>query len=252
MLKRIARRIARALSPADVATRAALAPAAALRCTVAYNRFGAYSVPLSSSHRPAARAVLAGRVWEPDTLAEVTRRCRGGDVVHAGTYFGDFLPALARACTPGTLWAFEPNPENFRCARITAELNGLDNVALRHAGLGAAGGALLVATIGPDGEALGGASRLVRPGEALPGSVEVAVVAIDDVVPADRKVDVIQLDVEGSEGAALLGALATIVRCSPVLILESLFGGDRLPDEIASLGYAPTGTVHDNVIFARS
>ena len=68
----------------------------AVDCTLCENEFGRYAVPLSSRHRPAAQAVLAGGVWERETI-DCIRAHPERDVVHAGTYFGDFLPALSAA-----------------------------------------------------------------------------------------------------------------------------------------------------------
>jgi hypothetical protein len=113
-------------------------PSSVLDCRLSYNKFGGFCVPASSQHRPAAHAILTGRVWESETIEFITTRCGDGDVVHAGTYFGDFLPALSKACRPDArVWAFEPNTENYRCAKITIGLNGLQNVVLTNAGLGA-------------------------------------------------------------------------------------------------------------------
>ena len=69
-----------------------------LQCQVAYNMFGGYCVPLSSYCRPAAQAILNGQVWEPETIAELRKFAKigGGDVVHAGTYFGDFYRPFQR------------------------------------------------------------------------------------------------------------------------------------------------------------
>ncbi|MCK6370338.1 MAG: hypothetical protein L6Q83_03265, partial [Gammaproteobacteria bacterium] len=121
----------------------------ALKCAIGYNVYGAYCVPLSSRHRRAAMRILGGEVHEPQTVEFLRSHCDTGDVVHAGTYFGDFLPALSRACQ-GTVWAFEPNLENFRCATITVLLNDLRNIELRRAGLGAASGALPLLTVDTD------------------------------------------------------------------------------------------------------
>ena len=58
--------------------------------------------------------ILDARVWEPDTLDLARGVDPAGDVVHAGTFFGDFIPALARSRAPGALvWAFEPNRESY-------------------------------------------------------------------------------------------------------------------------------------------
>jgi hypothetical protein len=108
-----------------------------LHCCIAYNKYGGYCVPMSGVHRPAARRVLAGEVWEVPTIEFMSSRYTGGDIVHAGTYFGDFLPPLARfASEDARIWAFEPNPESYRCARITVEINQLGNVHIMNAGLG--------------------------------------------------------------------------------------------------------------------
>src|SRR5262249_33438548 len=117
---RVTRLLQGALAPRRGAAPPGALAAGVLDCEVAYNAHGAFCGPGASRHRPAARAILAGRIWEPETLAFLAANGAGGDVVHAGAYFGDFLPALARACGPaGKVWAFEPNDENFRCAQVT-------------------------------------------------------------------------------------------------------------------------------------
>jgi hypothetical protein len=62
---------------------------------IARNYHGQYCVPLASRHSPAARMVLAGDIREAATI-DVLRAAAPGDIVHAGAYFGDFLPALAK------------------------------------------------------------------------------------------------------------------------------------------------------------
>jgi hypothetical protein len=79
----------------------------------------------------------------------------------------------------------------------------------------------------------------------------VSVVALDDIVPATRKVTVLQLDVEGSEEQALMGALRTIKRCLPQIILESLpKDRDWFSNAILGLGYREIAKVHSNTVFA--
>lgn len=224
-----------------------------LNCSVAYNRYGGYCVPQSSRHRPAARTVLSGGVWEPDTIEFMVKHAVEGDIVHAGTYFGDFIPALSQSCgTRAKLWAFEPNPENYRCALITIAINNLKNVRILNAGLGSEHGLLPMKISDRGGTALGGASRLVVPHEeAAEGRfVEVEIVRLDDVVPPDRRVAILQLDVEGFEQSALGGAMATIRRCKPVIILENVPEPDWFCRTIQSLGYAASGTLHENTVFA--
>jgi FkbM family methyltransferase len=222
-----------------------------LQCSVSYNQFGAYCLPLSSRHRPAAQKIFSGEVWEPKTIEFMSKHCRGGDIVHAGTYFGDFIPALSKACdTDAKVWAFEPNPENYRCAVITIMLNGLRNVNLTNAGLGSQKGWLSMMVADENGRSLGGASRLLEVENANKNGqlTKVEIVKIDEAVPPDRNVAILQLDVEGFEQPALSGAMATIKRCKPILILEKLPETGWLDENILQLGYKVAGKVHDNTI----
>ena len=70
------------------------------------------------------------------------------------------------------------------------------------------------------------------------------------VVPSDRNVSVIQLDVEGSELQALKGALATIKRCKPLLVIEELPSDAWITDNILGMGYVLVGKVYSNSILS--
>jgi FkbM family methyltransferase len=225
-----------------------------LNCCISYNNYGAYCVPVSGTHRPAAQAVLSGRVWEARTLEFMTSRCKDGDIAHAGTFFGDFLPALAAALADGAkVWAFEPNPESYRCAAITIELNALTGVELVNAGLGEQSSSRVLVTRDFDGASLGGGSQ-VAPGPGdhwkVRGShtVPIRIVTIDDVVPQYRPISVIQLDVEGYEQRALTGALRTIQRHRPIVIVESMPEDDWMSEHLRPLGYRVTETTPEATI----
>lgn len=227
----------------------------ALRCVVCYNKYGGYCVPESARHRPAAKAILGGDVYEPQTLAYMVANCGNRDIVHAGTFFGDFLPALSAALHPGSLlWAFEPNHENYCCANITVALNYLENTRLENFGLGARNEQLFVQTRDSNGLPLGGGSRIVESNEGCENKDPVQVVSIDDTIPSGRDIGIIQLDVEGYEKQALTGALATIRRCLPILILEvwpesTLLTSDWFSENILSLGYEKHANIHGNVVY---
>jgi FkbM family methyltransferase len=225
-------------------------PADAPECVVATNEHGLYCVPLSSSHRPVAQTILQSRVWEADTLNFLRWCDPAGDVLHAGTFFGDFLPALAHTRDGGALvWAFEPGAENFRCTQITIELNDLDNVVLVNRGLGAAGGRALLATGDRRGVPLGGGSKLLAdPARAHWWENEqVELVAADDVIGEERAVAAIHLDVEGYERQALEGALGLISRCRPPIIVESLPAA-LVEQDLAPLGYRLDGGLDWNYL----
>jgi FkbM family methyltransferase len=223
----------------------------ALKCTVAYNKYGGYCVPTSSIYRPAANKVLRGDVYEPDTIEFMRAHCQDRDIVHAGTFFGDFLPALSTAIGPSAMvWAFEPNHESYRCAQITLVLNEISNVRLTHAALGAQSQRLFLETTDKDGRSHGGASRIVDGSVPDGGKKEsVNVVAIDDVVGPDRNVGILQLDVEGYEKEALIGAMGTVRRCLPIIIVEVLPESGWFAQNILSLGYRESAQLHGNSVF---
>lgn len=85
---------------------------------------------------------------------------------------------------------------------------------------------------------------------------EFAVVRIDSLAVDDC--DLLCLDVEGYEHPAVLGAIDTIKRSWPTIVLElkGLGGRYGFDDEetvrvLADLGYAVAGRVHRDVIFVR-
>ena len=223
-----------------------------LQCCIAYNKYGGFCVPTSSRHRTAAQKILSGDVYEPETIEFLASNNNGGDIVHAGAYFGDFLPALSRSLMSGAkVWAFEPNHENYRCALITTYINDLQNVELINAGLGERQDSLVMVTSSADGRALGGGSRILKDGDEISSErrEEVQVVTLDETIPLDRTVSIIHLDVEGYEGEALSGSLETIRRCLPIILLETLPENEWMTKNILCLGYRKNGVVHSNAIY---
>jgi FkbM family methyltransferase len=221
-------------------------------CCIAHNEYGGYCIPLASLHRTAAQAVLKGQVYEPKTISFLIDSVRdGGDVIHAGTYFGDFLPALANHCANGAkVWAFEPNPISYRCANATISLNMADNVELRNSGLADINKDAALATRDHEGKDFGGKSTFVSSRNKDTHTVTCPLVRIDDIVPNERKVSAIHLDVEGFEEKALRGGISTIEKWLPVIVLENVPDDTWLEHNLLPLGYTKTATVHHNVIFS--
>lgn len=216
-------------------------------CRTAYNRYGGYCVPLSASYRPAARKVLAGKVWEPDTIEFMIANARHADIVHAGTFFGDFIPALARAVgSDHRVWAFEPNPENARCARMTIALNDLQNVTLTAASLGAAVATVDMEVRTPRGARSGrephrreSRQRHLHQGPDCNCGRHCCPRPEGWHHSAGRR---------SFEQQALSGAMDTIRRCKPVIILETLPSREWLDASILALGYREAGRLHDSYV----
>ncbi len=221
-----------------------------MEASIAYNEYGAYCVPLSSHHRTLCQKILKGEVFEPDTIQYIMENAGDGDIVHAGTFFGDFLPALSRSVSKANhVWAFEPNTENYRCAQITLSLNGIKNVHLIHAAVGARASKADLIIEDKRGFGLGGCSSIVESVEDRYVAEKVSVVTLDEIIPKDRVVSILQLDVEGYEEQALRGGIELIKRCKPILILEDdkgVTGSEWFKDLILGMGYSVVSNLHYN------
>lgn len=216
---------------------------------ISENVYGKYSVPNGLMHRPAVRLVSEGDVYEPKTIEFMRNMAGDGDIIHAGTFFGDFLPALSQRMNDDRkVWAFEPNPNSYENACQTVELNDLKNVTLQNFAVSNQTGEMLFRTHDAKGKPLGGHSHFVtKQGE---GVVPVSAVRLDEVVPLDRKITVLQLDVEGHEKAALKGARAIVEKWRPILVLEGFDRPRWLRTRFPGLGYKLVGRLHANRVYA--
>jgi len=223
-----------------------------LNVSIAYNKYGAYCTPISTQHRTLNQKILKGDVFEPDTIEFMISNVKEGDIVHAGTFFGDFLPGISKGMGEfSKIWAFEPNPESYRCTQITIILNKIDNVELLQTGLGEKTSSTKILTKDKEGISLGGSSTIIDKYDGKGKVEEIKIVAIDDVVPKDRNISILQLDIEGYEKQALMGALETIKRCRPILILEddtNFTKSSWFNDHILALDYHITQKLHYNMV----
>lgn len=69
-------------------------------------------------------------------------------------------------------------------------------------------------------------------------------------MPADRRIAVVHLDVEGHECEALAGGTAMIRRCRPTLVVETKPAADWLGSALGDCSYVETGAVCGNTILA--
>lgn len=198
---------------------------------IAQNKYGKYAVPKSSQHRPTCQTILRGKVHEPQTIEYILNNAGDGDIVHAGAYFGDFLPALSTL--PNQIFAFEP--ENYQCAKKTLELNQINNVILIKLGLG--DGDIVdmsMVTIDIFDYSLGGRSFL-----SPQGSKQIIMARLDYF---SLEPSLIHLDIGGYESYTLQGAINMIKEHKPVLILETV------PNFVFDWGYKVEQKIEGNTI----
>jgi FkbM family methyltransferase len=141
-------------------------------------------------------------VWEPQTTKLVLHLAReASHVVVGGAYFGDQAIPLAAAIAAhgGVCHAFEPDAEQASMLARNAERNGLSNVRVNAVALWDEDGVRLALT-GDDAYASG---RPAEDGDAAPPTT-----TLDTYLDRSgvQEVELIVLDLEGAEHAALRGA----------------------------------------------
>jgi FkbM family methyltransferase len=135
--------------------------------------------------------------------------------VDIGCHKGQFLTEYMHLAPQGTHFAFEPIPylyeqlcENFKSARIY-------NYALSDKS-GESSFYIL-----PDKPALSGLNKRETIQKELPREkITIRTERLDEVIPSEVKIDFIKIDVEGAEGVVISGALDTIKRNKPFVVLE--------------------------------
>jgi FkbM family methyltransferase len=187
-----------------------------------------YYLPSFASNRPAVKAFLAKRQYEPATHCFVSQYLAifPGSIVHAGAFFGDMLPSFSKA-TSASIYAFEPCLESFVLSKLCVEKNSLTNVLLYNAGLTDRNENLRINTLDLNSHHAGGASSIAANGLLVAG------MTIDSLNAAD--ITLIHLDVEGSEFRALCGARQTILSCKPVILIED--NADNSSELLIDCGY---------------
>lgn len=173
------------------------------------NKYGIYSIPKEIAYTYTAQTILDGDVHEDTTIDYI--RSIGGNIIHAGSGFGDFLPALKNC---DKVCVFEPNKLMYESSLDTISLNKLDNVNIFPYAIGEYDGECTLQHIDESGLEMGPRSEIGDVG------YKVEMVKLDSIIPKDCKISLIHLDLEGYEFEALKGAKEIIERDKPIIVLE--------------------------------
>ena len=173
----------------------------------------------------ASWSVFVGGEYEPNEIAFLAATLKPGmTLVDVGANEGLFtLVAALRVGDSGRVLALEPSSREFQRLQKNIDLNGLKNVEpLRLALYDHSGHAnLSCAEFGHEGlNAIG--DRIANAGVAVTGSETVELETLDTLVAARGvdHLDFIKVDAEGSEARILEGAIGTVNRFQPVILLE--------------------------------
>lgn len=190
-------------------------PAAASSATVqiiAGQKSFALTFPHSDDH--IARTIRqTGTFYEAEMLRDLQSRLFFPAVaVDIGAHVGNHTTFFAGVLGLST-YAFEPNPTHFSLLRSNLQANGLDGrCTLFNVALGARSGH------GTIDEAVATNSGMSRVTPAAYGPIEVR--SLDAALPHLERLDVLKLDVEGSELEVLEGARETLGRLRPISYIE--------------------------------
>lgn len=156
--------------------------------------------------------------FEPQTVRVLRQVVRPGMVMlDVGAYLGYYTILASRAAGPqGRVYAFEPDPSNFRWLRYNLSINGCDNVAIFQRALSSSPGTGHLYRHATDPSKSSLAAR-----EGWGQRIQAELDTADRLVDAPF-VDLVKIDVEGAEPFVLKGMAGLLMRTQdPILLVES-------------------------------
>jgi FkbM family methyltransferase len=157
--------------------------------------------------------------FEPHCL-EYLRRCatKGGTVVDVGANIGIFTLESSLAVGPaGRVLSIEAAPENAWALRANVQRNEFSNVSIIEAGAGDAKGQATLTL--PSGSNVG---MFTLGSVAGSKSFDIQIDTIDHLLEplGITSIDLLKMDIEGSETRALRGAQRTLQQFRPTVLIE--------------------------------
>ena len=158
----------------------------------------------------------------------------GGTFIDVGAHVGCY--SLRAADRAAAVYAVEPVPETALVLERNCELNHIQNVYIYT--MAAWDSRTTLALVSPNGFPRD-ASMRTRPTEA---EGDVVAVRLDEIFRHVHHVDLIKVDVEGSDLEALEGMRGLLARLRPKVLIEDhsvlgYFSAESLQEKIASLNY---------------
>lgn len=172
-----------------------------------------------------AQNILVDGAWEPQSTAILTEHIpNGGVFVDVGAHIGYYtLKGAMKAGSNGKVISVEPNPQTLKILRKNLQSNSFQNITLKEVaasdkettldfyvvrGINTGMASISQANAGRSESDLNIVKVPARPLDAILSELGVS------------RVDVIKLDIEGAEAIALRGAVGTLRRFRPALLLE--------------------------------
>ena len=161
---------------------------------------------------------VLSRNYEPEVVAVFRHYVRSGMyVADIGANIGYFTMLAASLVGPdGLVDAVEANPRNARLIEVNRRLNHFDQIRIANVALGADMGLLTLKT----DHSTGFTPQLDEDTFAPLNAQTVPCFCLKQILQAERKLDVIKIDIDGGEYSALSAASDILKRDRPFIISE--------------------------------
>lgn len=167
---------------------------------------------------------------------EITRKylSKNPVIVDVGANIGNHTLFWANECDAKKIYAFEPVPLTFKILKKNIKINNLqERVKLYNIGLSDENTNAEIISFDP--ENMGG-TRLRKAEDSTKGDIPLRM--LDSLKIKEEKIDLIKIDVEGMDYRVLTGAIETIKKYKPVIMVESFDEEYNISSRILkALGY---------------
>lgn len=155
------------------------------------------------------------KVFNNKVVDRIKSYLKEKDVIDAGAFIGDSALMFLREYNCKRIFAFEPESKNYNLLQKTIEINKCSKITPVKKGLGdKTGRRVSIASVGSS-------SCILRGVNDVSGEI-VELTTIDDFVNKNQysNIGLIKMDIEGYEYEAIKGAIETIRKNQPILLIS--------------------------------
>lgn len=212
-----------------------------------YTVFGT-KMYLNKNDNNLSRAIAMFNFWEIEESNFLKKFLKKGmNVIDIGANIGYYTVLFSKwVGDEGKIFAFEPDPNSFNILAKNISVNNCNNVSLYQNAVSEKEGSTSLFVNYKDP----GDNRIIDfyayDGDEDRKKIETSMVTLDSIIDKDEKIDLIKMDIQGSEMLALLGMERTIndneklnmfVEFWPYGIEKSGFSPQDFIEKIKSLGF---------------